>query len=117
MALGQWEFLSDLPGLSPIYLALSGLIWALAGLPLFWGLWKGRPWALQLSRAFVLTYALYYWIDWVYVAERTPGGTNRAGFPINWPFAASLTFVIFAYTTWLFRRRKTKIFFGEENEQ
>ena len=117
MVLVQWKFLSGLPGLSPLYLALSGLIWTLAGLPLFWGIWSGRSWAPGLAQALVMTYALYYWIDWVFVAERTPGSTNSAGFPTNWPFLASITFVIFAYTAWLFRRRKTRAFFGEENEQ
>ncbi len=114
----QWAFLSSLPGVSPIYLALTGFIWALTGLPLVWGLWRGLPWAPRLAQALALTYAAYYWLDHIFLAERLAGQGNAAsGFlPLNWPFAAAITAILMVFVSWTLSRPKTKDFFGELHE-
>ena len=63
-ALAFWDILLQYaPRPGPIYVAASGLIWALAGLPLCWGLWTGRRWA-QLASALALgLFTAYYWTD------------------------------------------------------
>jgi fucose 4-O-acetylase-like acetyltransferase len=33
-AIQQWEFLASWPGVSPLYLAVTGIVWLGAGLPL-----------------------------------------------------------------------------------
>ena len=55
--------------ISPIYLAVIGLIWGVLGLFLTWSLWTGKPWS-QLAGLFLsLTYMLFFWIDLIWIAE------------------------------------------------
>jgi hypothetical protein len=103
-AVRQWEFLAGLTGVSPIYLVLTGLIWASAGLPLFWGLWRGYARAARFAPGYLLVYALYYWLDRLLVA-------NRAISLTNWPVTAGLTVVGLAYTFWVLRTRASRDYF------
>jgi hypothetical protein len=105
-ALYQWRFLNSLAGVSPVYLALTGLIWASVGLPLFWGLWRGRARAAKFVPGYLLVFALYYWLDRIWIA-------NRAVSLTNWPFTAALTIIGLAYTFWALRTRASKIFFAK----
>jgi hypothetical protein len=102
--LRQWQFLSGLDGVSPVYLALTGLIWAAAGLPLFWGLWRGHAWAVRFAPGCLFVFALYYWLDHIFVA-------NRAVSLVNWPFTAALTLIGLAYMYWALRTRAGKNYF------
>ncbi|MBN2146063.1 MAG: hypothetical protein JW726_01700 [Anaerolineales bacterium] len=108
----QWDFLSSLPGVSPFYVALSGLAWTIAGLPLFWGIWRGRAWAPRLAVAISLTYAIYYWLDVVFMMDQT--GTEML--PGNWPFTVGLTAILLGYVAWVVRRPAFKAFFGDSDE-
>ena len=66
----QWETLVELPlSVSPFYLVITGLIWGLSGLGLGWSLWTGRPWARNFCLIYTLIYAIYFWIDLIWVAE------------------------------------------------
>jgi hypothetical protein len=86
-ALSEWDFLSSLPRVSPSYLAASGLLWTLVGLPLIWGLWRGHPQARKAARILALAYTLYYWVDRILVE-------SAVGRPANGPFAFGLTIVL-----------------------
>lgn len=108
LAAWQWQFLAELPGVSPLYMALSGLAWGILSLPLFWGLWRGLPWAPRLAPALVLTYAIYYWLDVVFMMDQLSGGA----LPKNWLFAILLTVVMLGYTVWALNRPAAKEFFG-----
>lgn len=108
-ALERWNFLEGLTGVSPLYIAFSGLVWALAGLPVFWGLWRGYRWAARLTQAMALTYALYYWLDVVLMMEHFSGGV----LPENWPFAMGLTALLLGFTVWTLNRPAVKSFLGE----
>ena len=69
-ALIQWETLVDLPlSISPLYLVFTGLIWGLSGLILGWSLWTGRSWARNFCLIYTLIYAVFFWIDLIWVAE------------------------------------------------
>jgi hypothetical protein len=106
LSIRDWEFLASWPGVSPLYIALTGLIWTLTGLILLWGLWGAKNWAPRLMQALVLTYALYYWLDHVFLADHPltgATGTTRALLPINWPFAAGVTVVCLTYTAWTWK--------------
>jgi hypothetical protein len=103
-AVRQWEFLTGLTGVSPVYLVLTGLIWASAGLPLFWGLWRGYARAARFAPGYLLVFALYYWLDRILVA-------NRALSLTNWPVTAALTVVGLAYTFWVLRTRASRDYF------
>jgi len=103
-AVQQWQFLTGLPGVSPAYLAFTGLIWASAGLLLFWGLWRGHARAARFAPGYLLAYALYYWLDRIFVA-------NPAISLANWPVTAALTIVGLAYMFWALRARASKKYF------
>jgi len=103
-AVRQWQFLTGLTGVSPVYLALTGLIWASAGLLLFWGLWRGHARAARFAPGYLLVFALYYWLDRIFIA-------NRAISLANWPVTAALTIVGLAYTFWALRARASRNYF------
>jgi hypothetical protein len=102
-ALIQWEVIASLlPGLQ-IYLGLSGLAWALVGLPLAWWLWRGHPRGLRLVRWISLTYALYYWLDRLLLR----GGLD----PVNLPFAIGLTILSLLFVFWTLSRGRVRKYF------
>ena len=103
-AVRQWQFLADLPDVSPVYLALTGLIWASAGLLLFWGLWRGHARAARFAPGYLLVFALYYWLDRIFVA-------NQDVSLANWPVPAALTVFSLAYTFLALRARASRDYF------
>lgn len=109
-AIRLWEYLSQLLPVSPLYLAVTGLVWGLAGIPIALGLWRGWRWAPRLTRLGVLAYLLYYWVDRLSIE-------NQSGQSVNLPFAAGATLVILVYVFWLLSLRKVKNFFGETHGQ
>jgi hypothetical protein len=119
LAISRWQFLSNLPGVSPLYLALSGLIWSVVGIVLFWSLWRGLPWAPRLLQAVMLTYAAYYWLDRIFLAEHLvtgPQGSLSPFLPLNWPFTITITAILMVVAVWILSRPGTKIYFGERYE-
>jgi hypothetical protein len=105
-ALSEWDFLSSLPRVSPAYLAASGLLWTLVGLPLMWALWRGHPQAPKAARILALAYTLYYWLDRILVE-------SAVGRPANWPFAVGLTIVLLIFIFCILSTSKPRSFFGE----
>lgn len=103
-AVRQWQFLSDLGGVSPLYLALTGFIWASAGLLLFWGLWRGHARAARFAPVYLLVFALYYWLDRIVLA-------NHAVSLANWPVTAGLTVVGLAFMFFALRVRASRDYF------
>lgn len=84
-AVAQWELLKSLPlSISPLYLALQGLIWGTAAVALSIGLWMGRPWARTWTFILVALYSLWYWIDLRWVK-------SREIFQTRWPFLFGIT--------------------------
>jgi len=119
LSLKYWDFLAPWPGISPLYVALTGLIWTLAGLPLIWGLWRAKSWAPRLMQAVALTYALYYWLEQVFLIDHPVSGAveaKRALLPVNWPFAAVVTAICLAFMAWTLNRPKVKAYFGASGE-
>jgi len=63
-AITSWSLLAELgahPG--PLYIALTGLAWAVSGAALFRGLWLGRRWARVAGAAYIAVYLVYFWAD------------------------------------------------------
>jgi len=96
-ALRLWDFLESLPGVSPPYIALTGLFWAVLGFPLTWGLWRGYPQAPLAARILVLAYAAYYWLDRLFVAHTVNASSN-------WLFAAVTTLIMILLVYWILSR-------------
>ena len=110
-----WSFLSSRSGISPLYLALTGLFWSAVGLFVLWGLWKAKKWTPKLLQAVGLTYALYYWLDHIFLMDHPVGGAAnvlRAVLPINWQFSAGVTIVGLVFMVWTLGRKKVKSYFG-----
>ncbi len=103
LALIQWEVIALLvPGLQ-IFLVLSGFLWALVGLPLAWGLWRGDPRAPRLAQWTTLAYTLYYWLDRLLLRQALE--------PANLPFAFGLSVTLIFFTFWTFSRARVRRFF------
>ncbi len=116
LSLRDWSFLASQPGVSPYYLAISGFIWAVAGAFLVWGLWRAKTWAPGLMQAVALTYALYYWLDRIFLRDHPLNGASdamRVVLSANWPFSAGVTVVCLAYMLWTLGRTKVKSYFGQ----
>ncbi len=101
-----WDFLSGLPDVSPVYLAITGLFWTLAGLLLVWGLWRGRPGTPRATRIAVLAFTLYYWLNRLLLA-------NASEDFVNWPFTAAGIIILITICFWILSRPKVRTFFGE----
>jgi hypothetical protein len=115
LSITNWDFLISWPGVSPLYMLLTGLIWTLTGSLLLWGLWRAKNWTPRLMQAVALTYALYYWLDHVFLVDHpTSGmvGTQHALLSVNWRFAAGITVVCLAYTVWTLSRPNVRAYFG-----
>jgi hypothetical protein len=110
-AVQQGAFLSDLPlSVSPFYLAFTGLIWAITGLPILWGSWIGKGWTPRVIKVYVVLYAIYYWL------ERWLAKTNSI-MNTGWTGAAVITTLILILVLWITSRPAARKFFGEQNEQ
>jgi len=105
-----WSFLSDFPGISPFYLAATGLVWALIGVALVWVLWTGNPRAPTVARILTIFYLSYKWLEWIVL---TTSGNKLQ----NWPFLVVLTIVVILFTFWTLSRSDAKDFFGVMHEQ
>jgi hypothetical protein len=109
LSLKEWQFLSSVESVSPLYQALTGLLWAASGFVLFWGLWRRKPWAPRAARWGALLYALYYWLDRLVLSGWLKSGQP----PANLVFALSLTLILLAFVFWTLSRPKIKVIYGK----
>ena len=90
-AIRQWQLLNLLPlSIDPLYMALSGAVWALVGLPMAAGLWLGWRWVWIGLQAAGLIFAIYYWIDRLWLAQAST-------LIDRWPFVLLLTISLLIY--------------------
>jgi hypothetical protein len=87
------------------------LIWSAAGLSLLWGLWKAKKWAPKLMEAVGLTYALYYWLDHIFLMDHPVSGATDMLRAIQ-PFSAGATVVCLIFMVWTLGRAKVKAYFS-----
>jgi len=105
-----WGFLKQLLPITPLYLALTGLIAGGIALIAAWGLWKGRGWAPRFTLLAALAYAAYYWLDRLLLSN---ADSRRA----NLPFAGGATLILLALVFWILSRPKAKAFFGDDYDR
>jgi hypothetical protein len=106
-ALRNWEFLRGFIEYLPAYLAVSGLMWGIAGLPLAWGLWRGSAWAPRYTELAAILFSVYYWSDRLFLS----GSPDRN---LNWPFALGMNLVILVLFTWILARRNSSAYFRRD---
>jgi len=100
----NWNFLAEVLSFTPAYLAISGLVWLLSGLPLAWGLWRGRAWARPLTLLAAWVYSLYFWLDRLLL--RSPAAT------VNQAFALGGTILFLLVVHWILSSHKARKFFN-----
>ena len=104
VSLQQWDFLDSLLSVHPLYITVTGLVWALVGFILTWGLWFGKGWSVRGTQGAAILFSLYFWLDRLLVAS----DGNR----YNWPFAMVMNIVLVVLVFWILSNRKAKAFFG-----
>jgi hypothetical protein len=100
-----WPILTEFhssPG--PLYLAVSGGFWLLAGFSIVVGLWKAKAWAWYLALGGVPSYTCWYWLDRAFLQEPHS----------NWPFALVLTMIFISLFGILFRRNVRRYYFTDK---
>ncbi len=96
-----WSILQEYqaePG--PLYAAISGGFWLLVGLPIVWGLWRGKAWARLAALGGAAVYGSWYWFDRLVLQEPHA----------NWPFALVSTVIFISSFSVLFRRGASHFF-------
>lgn len=104
-AVQQWDFLTNLPATSPLYIALSGLVWGILALLLGWGILKGQGWAVMFARLGVLAYIGYIWLDRWLVQQSPDRWTNL-------PFMLGMTAIFGGWTFWYLSKPNIRNYFG-----
>jgi hypothetical protein len=108
-AIQTWAFLANLPGYSPLYIAISGGLWSIGGSLLFWGLWRGKGWAPRAARLGLPIYAGYYWFDRLVMSSEQVL-TNAA-------FALAVTILGLLFCYWALSRPGSTLYFGDWHER
>jgi hypothetical protein len=110
-AIRYWAFLSGLPlEVSPLYLALTGGLWALFGLRVIWWLWQGNRGAPAALRTLATGYVLYYWVEQLLVMT-SPLRQAR------WPFSAVMSAAAVIVVMLILMHPSVKNFYGGSYEQ
>jgi hypothetical protein len=94
--------------LSPLYLSITGAVWAVAGAVLLWSIWAGKRWSHRAIPVTIALWLLQYWIERIFFQS------PRA----NLPFMIALSMLLLLVTLVCTFNRKTKNFLlrSEENE-
>ncbi len=104
----SWNFLAQFKGVSPFYMAASGLFWSLVSLLLVICLWRGMRLTYSLLPPAAVLYGLYYWLDSSLVGGRLDLASNSS----TWPFMAGLFLLVLVFLLWTFSRSTVKTYFG-----
>ena len=107
MSVANWEFLAEQAlSVSPLYLALTGLLWALPSLAVAWALWFGYHWAGRAAMWGTLAFSIYYWLDRLLLGRSEATESNM-------PFAIGMNIILFAIIVWIVQRARRRNYFGE----
>lgn len=101
-----WKTLAEY-GAHPLYIAISGGVWFVAGLLLAWGLWRGKPWAWVAALGGAAGYASWYWFDRLILQQPHA----------NWPFSLIFTVVSVSLILVILFSHNTKRFFQRDSHE
>ena len=109
LAVRDAEIIASLSSsVSPAYLALTGLVFGLVGIPVALGLWFGKAWAPGSARRRGVALAVYYWLDFqLFVVSVAARG--------SWPFAAAMTALGLGWVFLVLSRPGAKTFFDQNS--
>lgn len=93
IAIGDWNYLGEVaPAVLPVYLAISGMIWAVIGMVSAVGIWFRKRWSLILLACAVASFTIWYWMDKLLLSANPEAVSN-------WAFSLVLTICILAFFT------------------
>jgi hypothetical protein len=89
------------------YVALAGLIWGLAGLPILWGILRRAEWIPKILWMIGVLYPAIYWVErlFLWAPSRNDG---------NWLFMLVLTLLWFGLIIWSVRSKRAGQFFQKQ---
>ena len=91
-AIRLWDYLAEIPlTASPLYMLITGVLWALRSLWVGWWVWQGKPQAPRALRWTITGYAFYFWADQLFLRVNPLRETN-------WPFMFALTAFVVLFT-------------------
>jgi hypothetical protein len=85
----------------PAYIAVSGAVWLLTGIGLFWGMWRAKAWIRTALLGTGAGFAIWYWCDRLLLQA------PRA----NWPFSLAATILLLILLSVCVFLPRTKTFF------
>lgn len=90
-SLAGWDLLAEI-GVrpEPLYLALTGAVTGAGGLVAALSVWLRRRWGFVFTRAFILVWQVWNWIDRLWLAQ-----TSAAR--VSWPFALASTALVLLF--------------------
>jgi hypothetical protein len=113
LAVRDWDFLSQRAEVSPLYLLTSGLIWTIAGVRGWFGLWWMKRWGAGFARGIALVFSLYIWLERLFLFNRPAEAlVFQPILPDNWIFLAGLNIVLLIWVFWATQKPKLRL----ENE-
>jgi hypothetical protein len=89
----------------PLYIGLTGTLFAMVGLAILWAFWRRSGWAPAALIGGSWTYVAWGWLDRLIFQ-----GQSRA----NWPFAAVATALVLLWVTVVALDRRNRFYFGNE---
>jgi hypothetical protein len=98
-----WKTLEEY-GAHPLYIAISGGMWLIAGLFLVWGLWQGKAWGWVAALSGTVGYTAWYWLDRLFLQKPHA----------NWPFALITNVIFLLLILIILFSRKTRRFFQRD---
>jgi hypothetical protein len=109
-ALRWWNVLVQFGArISPLYLAITGVGWMVAGAVLIWGVWTGKRWTFAAIPISIFVWLAEYWLERIFFQD------PRA----NLTFMIVITILLSAVTLFITFNRNVKDFLlkSEEHEQ
>jgi hypothetical protein len=101
-AIRSWGFITTLlPVSTLIYLVATGFVWGILGIILAVGLFTRRKWSSSFVRFAGVSYASYYWLDRLFIAE-------IYSVAYRWQFALVMTLVLLIFIFLVLRASATK---------
>ncbi|OQX56815.1 hypothetical protein B5M50_06750 [candidate division KSB1 bacterium 4484_219] len=107
IALVNWDFLLQYFVVTPLYLAITGFIWSIAFLVIFYGNWIGVKWVPRLTKLVLIAYLGYYWLDRMFFGNEI----YRTG---NLLFMILTSVFIVIWVFWMFSRQNVRKYYRVE---
>ena len=91
----------------PFCLVTSGLIWTIAGMRGWCGLWWLKRWGAGFTRGLALVFSLYTWLERLFLLDRPAKAlVFQPILPANWIFLAGLNILLLIWVFWSTRQTK-----------